>query len=388
MAQPIYRIQMMNPGKWEPIRYFEESVSVEWSRKVNDLGETKITVPDNFPVTGLPRNMRILIWRERDGHTTLAGKTIWVTRRLQQDLEKGLITFMAKDANILIDNRVVAYTPYTTEADKTTEEFEWEFGAGTLPPVSDDMIKEFVNENMGNAPIIDPDRNLVSSGRLTIEADQSLGVFVEKTASFQNLLSTIQDVANQSKDAGTPIFFDMVPNPIDGTFLFRTWVNFRGRDRGSTSDNPLVFSQDLENLTKPTLEFDYVPEYNFLYFTGIGSGAGLWVEEYENIASTRNDPYGRREFVREDTNRDNEDNQMDNIARGWLEGATAKLTLRAEVVDTPLARYGVDYDFGDIVSAQVGGYKFDCFVTAVSANFKDGEEKISIKLESTVPLLT
>ena len=376
----------MAPGTWEPVEYFEETIAVQWSRKVNAVGEAKITVPQTLPISAFPRNTRILIWREKDFHQTLAGGTIWVVRKITHDLSDDTFQFLAKDANTLIENRLVAYTSHTTEADKTQEEFEWETKiVPTLPPVSDDMIKQYVSENMGPLAI-DTDRDLTATGLFSIDADQTLGTFVEKTASFQNLLSTIQDVAKQSTDAGVPIFFDMIADPITGNFTFRTWKDFRGRNRGADSGDPLVFSQELENLSKVQLEFDYTTEYNAFYYLGLGSGPGQIVEPYLNEKSLIGDPFGRREFSISDSEKSNEDGIMDSLARGFLDGAVAMVTMKGRALDTPLSQYGRDFDFGDLVSARAGSYEFDCLVEAVAGTYRDGEEKLDIKLSSTVPV--
>jgi hypothetical protein len=388
MAQPRYRIQMMNPGTWEPIEYFEETISVNWSRKANSVGDAKIVVPHTLPITSFPRNTRILIWREKDDHQHLAGQTIWIVRKITQDLENGLIEFMAKDATILIENRVVGYTTATFEADKTAAEAAREGLPGPpVPlPVSDDMIKVYIDENMGTAAI-DTTRDLVTDGYLSIEDQFGYGAFVEKTASFQNLLTTIQDIAKQSDEAGVPIYFDMVPDIQTGSFIFRTYTNFLGRDRSSESDDPLVFSQELENISKVQLEFDYTTEYNYLYFIGLGQTGGEIVEEYSNDASLRADPYSRRELVYKDEVYSNEDGLMDTVGPGILRGATATVNMKGRAIDTPLSRYGVDFEFGDKVSARAGTYEFDCFVEAVAASYSNGEEKLDIKLSSTVPVL-
>lgn len=388
MAQPRYYIQMMSPANWEPVEYFEETISVQWSRKINAVGEAKITVPQTKPISAFPRNTRVLIWREKDQSQTLAGQTIWVVRKITHNLEDNTFQFLAKDANTLIGNRIVAYSSHSVFADKTQEEFEWLTKVvPTLPPVSDDMIKQYVSENMG-PDAIDTARDLTTTGLLTIDADQTLGTFVEKTAAWQNLLSTIQDVAKQSKDAGTPIYFDMVPDPITGTFAFRTWKDFRGRDRTADSQNPLTFSQELENLSKVQLEFDYTTEFNVFYYVGLGSAGGndMGNSPYTNDKSLVGDPFGRREFMVSDSEKTNEDGIMDSLARGFLEGATAQVTMKGRALDTPLSQYGVDFDFGDLVSARAGSYEFDCLVEAVAGTYRNGEEKLDIKLSSTVPV--
>jgi hypothetical protein len=388
MAQPRYRIQVMNPGTWEAIDYFEETVSVKWSRKANAVGDAKIVVPETLPISSFPRNTRILIWREKDGNQHLAGQTMWIVRKIRQDLENGFVEFHAKDANILIENRLVAYTTGGTYGEKTQEIYDEAAGYAPSPmPVSDDMIKEFVSQNMG-ADALDSDRDLETAGLLVIEDNLGLGTYVQKAASFQNLLSTIQDVANQGKDGGTPVYFDMVPNTVTGTFVFRTWVDFRGRNRGASSDNPLVFSQELGNISKVELEFDYTTEYNILYLIGEGSDGGEVVEEYENAASVRADPFSRREWTYKEPLLDNDHGEMDAIGPGLLAGQVATVNLKARAIDTPLSRYGVDFEWGDIVTARAGSYEFDCFVEAVAASYANGEEKLDMKLSATVPVLT
>jgi hypothetical protein len=205
------------------------------------------------------------------------------------------------------------------------------------------------------------------------------------------LLNTIQDVARQSKEAGTAIYFDMIPDIISGNFTFRTWKDFVGRDRSSDSDDPLVFSQELENLTDVQLTFDYSEEYNALWILGIGSESGVLGgnvnDDYTNTASLIHDPWSRREFMYSDPELD-ERSMMDRMYRGLLDGAAAQLALKGSAIDTPLSRYGVDFDLGNLVSAQAGGYEFDCMVEAVAGSYRGGKEKLDIKLSSSVPVLT
>ena len=120
----------------------------------------------------------------------------------------------------ILNRRIVAYKTGTAEAQKT--------GA------ADDVLKEYVDENLVNAT--DTDRNLPARLGFSIQADLGNAPNIDHGATFGNLLTVCQDIAQKSAEAGTVLRFWIEPQiGSDGRVVpfFRTQINRQGRDRAA-----------------------------------------------------------------------------------------------------------------------------------------------------------
>jgi hypothetical protein len=123
------------------------------------------------------------------------------------------------DLTDILKRRIVAYKTGTSESKKSG--------------VSDDMLKEYVDENLVNAT--DTDRNLNTDLGFEIAADDGAGATVDHSAKFGNLLKVCQAVAEKSAEAGTRLFFQVRPVIRSGRVVPRleTRITQWGQDRTS-----------------------------------------------------------------------------------------------------------------------------------------------------------
>lgn len=128
-----------------------------------------------------------------------------------------LISISGADMTELLSRRIVAYRADSSEASKN--------GA------ADDIMKEFVDENLLNAT--DTDRNLDAALNFEIASDQGAGPTVRYSAKFGNLLNVLQRVSDEASEEGTRIYFRVIPVMRNGMFVprFETRVEQWGHDR-------------------------------------------------------------------------------------------------------------------------------------------------------------
>jgi hypothetical protein len=127
------------------------------------------------------------------------------------------ISVSGPDMTELLGRRIVAYRAGTSEASKNT--------------FADDMMKEYVDENLVNAT--DTDRNLDAGLNFEIADDQSAGPTVTYSAKFGNLLNVLKRVSDEAAEAGTRVYFRVIPVLRDGVYVprFETRIGRWGQDR-------------------------------------------------------------------------------------------------------------------------------------------------------------
>ena len=145
---------------------------------------------------------------------------------------------------------------------------------------------------------------------------------------------------------------------IDGTSLY--YDVFEGADHTSTSDSPIIFSLDFENL----LSADYLKDVenfkNFALIGGEGEGLARFFALYNDSASG----YNRREVFVDalSINRKYEDGgetktYTDSQYTKMLQGQ-AQTELKERIVTEEFSgelaggNYGIDFDIGDMVTVQ------------------------------------
>ena len=145
---------------------------------------------------------------------------------------------------------------------------------------------------------------------------------------------------------------------IDGTSLY--YDVFEGADHTSTSDSPIIFSLDFENL----LSADYLKDVenfkNFALIGGEGEGLDRFFALYNDSASG----YNRREVFVDalSINRKYEDGgetktYTDSQYTKMLQGQ-AQTELKERIVTEEFSgelaggNYGIDFDIGDMVTVQ------------------------------------
>ncbi len=343
--------------------------SLQWTRVENGVGQFALEFPrekfDRDLLWGVDR--RVEVWRQPEGGT-LQLLRVYFTRYLLQaeSGESRIIVLKGPDANDLLERRIIAYDAASAEADKTAT------GA-------DDMMKAYVDENLGGSAAAGRD---ITGFGFSIQANLTAGVAVDKQAARRNLLLVCQELAKASREQGTPLFFDVV-DATPTTFQFRTYTGQRGIDRTWPDGlNPVILSTEMGNLRDPSYEQDWRDEWSFVYAAGQGEEAQREVVEVPDAARIAASIFNRREQLFDGRNNSDTDALTDGGNSRLREGIPLK-RFQATLQDTPTFRYQLDWDFGDKLTAEYVGERFDVDVAAVMGTVDGlGGEVVQARLDN------
>jgi hypothetical protein len=335
-----------------------------WGRALGTTGSFALRfAADQFSRSLFGLNRRVEIWRQPEGGQMYV-VTIGFMRYLEQGQEgaNAYVIIGGPDALDLLNTRIVDAYSDTAGADK----------AGT----ADDVMKEYVYEALGGGAAAG--RNLTSDG-FSIQADLSDGPAIQWAAARHNLLRVCRELSDAAYEAGTPTYFDIV-HPTPATFEFRTYVNQRGEDRTSGQPNAVVLSPEEETLANPVLIQDYTEEVTYCYALGQSTGGTRNVQEEYDSTRLNLALFNRREGTVD--GRDyGTDAELQDLARRTLYLCRPRRDFRGDIVDKPGNRLGLNWNFGDRVTAQYAGEQYDMLVSAVGASFDENGETIDSRLD-------
>lgn len=336
------------------------------------IGVLETTLPLSFNPSFLLEDGRIGVWRAINGRPPyLDNGAIYLIRYI--DYGTSSIFVRAEHATNIMDRRIIAYpagSTYTTKG----------------PDFADDLIKEFTNQNM-LAGISGANRDGVEtyadvSAYLTMQADLSQGATISKSGARRRLLDVATDLAQASTTAGTYLTFEIYA-PTESTLELRTYAVQRGVDRRYGTANPVILSQARGNLTDAHLVIDYTESASFIVAGGQG-------EETERLIGTAFDSvraggsaFGRRERFRDATNVGSQP-AIDDEADTQLRASRPLILFTGELVETPALTRGIDFDLGDIVTAEhpQSGQQFDVRLDMIRETITSSGRRIACGLRS------
>ncbi|MCK9599169.1 MAG: siphovirus ReqiPepy6 Gp37-like family protein [Sphaerochaeta sp.] len=358
MSASVYGVVYKNPLGNSAINL--EFSRLDYARRVNEVGVLEIDlIPFYLPGTFV-KDGRIEIYRKPEGGDNgLHLETVWFVRKIlyaTNESGEDVLRLVAHDNIGLLARRVIAYDAGTAYTRKTD--------------YADNIIKALVFENF-SAGAIDANRDL--SAYLTVDADRDSGAAMDIEISWQNVLDSLTKIAEASEYSAIKIIFDMITS--DGLFVFKTWANYRGQDHGIDSSSPVTFSMYAGNMLSAEMEEDYDGEINYAYVIGEGALA-----EAVNQNSIDQSPFARVESAYNSQTTETETAQSE--ADAIIVAGKPKRRLKGKIVDTPLTRYGVHYEYGDRVIAEYRGFTFDCTLEAVHITYDgDNGETLELLLE-------
>jgi hypothetical protein len=321
-------------------------------------GVLEFTLPGDFDRTLLQIDGQIEVYRAIGaGSMMLEGDTAFFIRKVTLNTSSDgirTISVMAYSALELMNRRIVAYYAGTSYTEKYNE--HW-----------DNMLREFVNENYG-ALAQDTTRDL--RPWLTVQADTSWGASYFRSAPWRVVLNTLQDIVLDVRGKGIYCTFDVVSTG-NGTFEYRVYLGPRGMDHSSTSANPVIVSQDRYNILEPSIVYNWIEEYNFIYATGQGEGSTRTIRTAQDDTRINISPFNRKEFNK-DSRQDSLGESVQAEANSALEENRPKRTFTGKISQTEGCIYGVHWKWGDIVTAEYEGLTFDCHVDSVTVSI-DGQ---------------
>jgi len=226
-------------------------------------------------------------------------------------------------------------------------------------------------------------RNLAALN-LTVAPDLSACDSITRAFSYRKLDILFDELANHSRQLGTRLYYDFVPvlqSDDTNGFDFRTFTGQPGRDRTYDSGSPVIFGREYGNLEMGSLEYDWSEEENYIYAGGQGTEADRNIQEVSDTARVGASPWNRCEGFA-DARMSETDDAVVAQGRAALEEGRPRKTFDGILLDTPQARYGKDWEFGDLVTATYGGEQFDGVVSFVQVSVdENGQERVEARLD-------
>lgn len=346
---------------------------LEYSRVVNNVSTLKLTLPGNFNTQYIINpDGRIEVWRKLDsGREYLDTDTVWLIKKVTQKIDaSGLQSIVVEaDTPLSVLREPGRFVNYAAGSAQAT------YAAAP----ADNQIKQVARENIGTSAA--GSRNI--SAYITIDPDLSLGASVAKSFAWRDCLKVMQEFADSSTTAGTYVAFDIVSdNPT--SLVFRTFIQQRGVDhRFPGGINPVLISPEMGNLGEVVFSQDYRDEITWVTAGGKGDGSARLIANVQDTTRQGVSPFGLREYFKDATQYDTTTG-LSAEANATLRSGRVKTIFQGRLIDMPDSRYGVDWAWGDYVTAQAFGQLIDCRIEAVSVSIKPGTgyERIDAWLRS------
>lgn len=257
----------------------------------------------------------------------------------------------------ILSGRIVAYAAASAQASKTDN--------------IDDMMKSIVVQNLGASAT---DTTRIISG-ITVAADLAAGISTSKDFAHRNVLTILKDLQEQSRNLGTEIFFRMTQN---GTgWIFTTHAIRLGADRRGLGLN---LSEDNENFILDSVGEDASEEISYQYAGGAGTEATRLIGTASDSARIAISPYNRREGFYNNSQAKTQAS-ADSEAQQELGKHRPMHYFSGSIQERNNWRYGVEWDFGDILRAEHLGHTYDVMVRKVQIDITPDGETISARVE-------
>lgn len=335
------------------------------TRAINQVGAlSPLILPETVPDAWLHQDAQLTINRQVDRAPWYREGTFLLDRTTHNETER---TYQAEWSGALdvLDRRCVVFYADTTGSLKTG-----------LP--ADNLIKAFARDAVGAGgfALLDPNR---ATSRLVVAADVSRGPVTSKAAAWDNVLPTLQAIAAESTTLGTPLFFDIDTSVTP--WVFRTMTDVYGVDRTSGT-NAVSIGSLYGNLANAETIVDWRDSATVVYAAGQGQESARRIGVARNEQALARSPWARRERVVQ-ANQAQTQATVNAEAGAELRFARARERFRGTFVDSPLARYGYDFNFGDKVVVESRRKRYACMVSVVKIVVNDaGQETVSIAFDA------
>jgi len=335
-------------------------------------------LPTSFDTNLLKPDQMIQVWRAPEGGRLSLWRPYFIRKwRFETQGGRQSLVVTGVDPNDLLRRRIVA--AFSDSAQGAKIDF------------ADDMMKEIVTEALADGVVPMPTAGTRVWAGLSVQADLGNGPTLEKRFAFDRLLlpsggGILANIAKASLEAGPEVFFDIITDTVSSssiTFQFRTYTGQPGQD---VSDR-VVFDQERGNLQSPFLEYDYLQEANYVYAAGRGQAAGRNVQQIYDAVRYNASRWNRCEAFADARNQ-NTNNGVREAGRTVLEEGIPRRRFGGIPLDTAGTRFGIDWNFGDRVTARYRGQEFIMIIPTVTISVDDrGTERISARLELAQLLL-
>lgn len=369
ISKPSYELWLTD-DKGVRIAQLTTFRTLEASRVVNGIGSINLTMPRSFDKNLIRPDRMIQFWRSPRGGRLKLWRVYFV--RLWKFATRGadrLIEFGGPDMLDLMRRRIVAAFAGSTQASKTD--------------FADNMMKEIVTESIANGVSPTPDAGTRVWSDLSIAADISAGPTVTKSFPLDKLLTSsnqgvLSVIAKAAKEAGTEVFFDIVPDDItSGSFIFQTYTGQPGADL----TDRVVFDEARGNMADAEYEEDWTEEENYVYASGQGEQSDRNIQQVYDSTRYSLSQWNRCEGFADARNQSS-DNGVIAAGNDALNAGRPKQRFTATPLDVAGTRFMRDWDFGDKVKARYENIEFNTIIRAVTISVdEDGNESIGARLD-------
>lgn len=342
------------------------------TRTTGKPGWFSLRMPRSFNTNLILPDKLVQIWRAPKGGRLGLWRVYFLRKwTFETQGSDEILTLEGPDVLDLLRRRIVAAYAGSAQAEKTD--------------YADDMMKAVVTESISDAYAPTPTAGTRVWANLSIQNDLGLGPTITKGFAYERLLNNsgqgvLGNLAQASREAGTEVFFDIVPNVVNSnsiTFQFQTFIGQPGQD---VTDR-VVFDQQRGNMKNPKLIYDYSDEENYIYAGGQGEGSARNIQQIYDTARYGASIWNRCEGFADARNQAT-DNGVREAGRATLEPGRPKINFTATPVDTDGTRFGRDWDFGYKARARYRNVEFDTIIRAVTISVDEkGIEQIQAKLE-------
>jgi len=286
--------------------------------------------------------------------------------------------FSGGHINGLLSRRIVGYNSGSSFALKT----------GNVG----DLIKQYARENLGDQ--IDASRDtsvasadLVTAGYLTIDNDLGDGISTTRETARGNLLGIDQDISDDSITGGEYISFGIIGGSNGAPFRLKTKTGAWGTDRRSGTNNQIILSTERGNIENCKIEIDYTDEATVIIAGGYGANDTRIIQVALDTNRIKQSPFGHIEKFVDAPNCPDTASVL-SYAQTALRQYEARITLEADLIETPDTTRGIHFDLGDIVTARVRvenqPMQFDCRLDTIYVSVSKGEQKTRVSLTSPI----
>ena len=287
------------------------------------------------------------------------------------------------DCNNLVDRRIVFYpreTKYTT--------------INGLP--ADNAIKKLARENFGS---LSTDKSRDWSHSIDIESNRSLCAPIDMTGfSYLKLMTVMNNICDVSyKKNGEYLTYDMSWQPEANKYVFKTYKNQLGSDRGARSEKPLYFTvsakeetTDFGGLSYASVEVNGIDRRTVVYCGG-GLEELTEEEKEEEVEAERvivevkdedtigKSPFGRWEDWEDARNSGNDLDGITAVAYERLEKWKPVVAVNGHMSDVFTRLIGKEFNWGDIIAFKFKNYIYDVHIDKVNFDLdENGDEDIQI----------
>lgn len=365
-----YAVWLLTPTRTR-LALIDRVIRVDLTLTVNQVGVAQLVLPMTFPIAWIQEDSVLEIWRHVVGGAKyLEGETAWLIRDWGRSLAQGgeeAINLETYTANEQLDRPIVDYAAGSSQAEKSSDYI-------------DDIMKAIIRENLGSLAT-DSDRDF--SDWLTVESDLSAGPTTSKSFAWRNVLTVLRELAQEADDQGTPVFFDIVHNPGETAFTFKTFTNQRGVNQGSDGAKQVVLSPRNGTLAEVRREYMSSVERNAVTVGGRGEGSEREIVRQEETSRLSISPINRREiFVDARNTAEGDTAALEAEAGAAIRNHRPREIFSAVIRDTEAIKYGREYGFGDRVVAEFRGRAVDCRLDSVRIVVERGREEIRAELRA------